>query len=44
MCQKKECKYVEIIELEDDFKLFVHYGIQQNNKMRILWVDFTNPF
>lgn len=39
MCMRKECVYMEIIELPTGKKIYVHYK-RQNNEYEILWIDY----
>jgi hypothetical protein len=51
MCQKKECKYIEIIEIEDGVKVMIHYNKQlepifiqyfDDNKKKVFEFEKTN--
>jgi hypothetical protein len=40
MCEKSECKYIELIELETGYNIAVHYSLNSKGDYTIIWIDF----
>lgn len=44
MCQNKECKFIEIIEIRDNIKVVIHYD--ENDKPILIeyWDERKSPY